>query len=393
MALGSLCVPLETKMTCSIAQDIIDHIIDHLHDSPETLRECCLVAKSWVYQARWHLFNRVRFTPTRHIAQWRETFPDTENSPARHVRNLTIDHAYLVTPADVNILLAFRRVSHLKVNPHPRRRSPDRVSLVPLYGLSPVVKSLCLVLGNLKNSETFGIICSFPLLEDLSVVGIANLNQDDDLWDPPFTSPRFTGSLELHLEQGIHSITSQLLSLPNGLHFRTISVRWFFQADIEPTMDLVSRCSDTLQSLTLIDSVTCTFHLASAQRSLISSCPRPDASHATPLDLSQTTKLTDIQFQCNRPNVLWVAETLRTANIDNLQKVSLYVSSFVIALGDRYGEWPNLDHLFVLLWYSHSLRPTLTYKPGRDYKDLADGIAMLLPESTRRVAIKVVKQE
>ncbi|KAF9643160.1 hypothetical protein BDM02DRAFT_3081141, partial [Thelephora ganbajun] len=41
--------------------EILDYIIDLLHDKPETLKQCCLVSKSWVSRTRKHLFADIEF--------------------------------------------------------------------------------------------------------------------------------------------------------------------------------------------------------------------------------------------------------------------------------------------------------------------------------------------
>ncbi|KAF9644814.1 hypothetical protein BDM02DRAFT_3067122, partial [Thelephora ganbajun] len=42
--------------------EILDCIVDFLRDQPETLKQCCLVSKSWVSRARSHLFTNVEFS-------------------------------------------------------------------------------------------------------------------------------------------------------------------------------------------------------------------------------------------------------------------------------------------------------------------------------------------
>ena len=41
--------------------EILDHIVDLLHDSQTPLRNCCLVSKPWVARTRRHLFAEVEF--------------------------------------------------------------------------------------------------------------------------------------------------------------------------------------------------------------------------------------------------------------------------------------------------------------------------------------------
>ena len=123
-----------------------------------------------------------------------------------------------------------------------------RVSLVPLRGFSSVLRSLHLTFTSLPDSKIFDFVCSFPILEDLTLVS-RDRRQSDTRWDPPSTSPRLTGALELRLVEGIQSTTDKLLDLPNGLHFTKIAVPWVSEGDIFSTKDLVSRFSGILESL------------------------------------------------------------------------------------------------------------------------------------------------
>ena len=128
----------------------------------------------------------------------------------------------------------------------------QRVSLVPLCRFSPVLKSLHLTSTSLPDSKIFHFVCSFPILEDLTLAS-RNRRQSDMGWEPPSTSPRLTGALELRLIEGIQSTADKLLDHPNGLHFTKITVSWVSEGDNLSTMDLVSRCSGTLESLDISD--------------------------------------------------------------------------------------------------------------------------------------------
>jgi len=125
--------------------------------------------------------------------------------------------------------------------------SGEKISFVSLLGLSPTLKSFYLSHGSyILSSEIFDLVCSFPLLEDLSIIcpGII----EDDRGNIPLTSPRFTGCLDLDIDRGVRPVVRQLLELPSGLHFSKISMT-YDDEDVELEMDLVSRCSDTLEYL------------------------------------------------------------------------------------------------------------------------------------------------
>jgi len=77
---------VETTMPCPLPPEILDLIVDHLHDEPFALRAqleiCCLVSKSWVPRTRKHLFTHLTFDDSlverskSHIELWKRAFPD-----------------------------------------------------------------------------------------------------------------------------------------------------------------------------------------------------------------------------------------------------------------------------------------------------------------------------
>ena len=257
--------PSGTEMSCyDVPQEIIDLIIDYLQDEPTTLKSCCLVSKAWIQRTRRYLFVNIKFHPLgRRVGRWRITFPDPTGSPAHHTRNLSICHPQLITAADVNTLPTFCGVVRLNVDTD--LWSDQRVSLVPLHGFSPVLRSLHLTFTSLPNPEILNLICSFPILEDLALVSRSR-RHSDVRWNAPLTSPKLTGSLELRLIEGIQSITNRLFCLPNGFNFTKITVPWLSQGDILSTMRLVSRCSDTLESLDIANHLSGVFYSVDCAR-------------------------------------------------------------------------------------------------------------------------------
>ena len=68
------------------------------------------------------------------------------------------------------------------------------VSLVlSLHRLFPVIRSPNLTYTFLPDSEVFGLVCSLPLLEDVSLV--ARTPPRRNQWSSPPTPPQFIGSL------------------------------------------------------------------------------------------------------------------------------------------------------------------------------------------------------
>jgi hypothetical protein len=138
----------------------------------------------------------------------------------------------------------FHNLVHLDLQRFCRLR--ERASLTPFYGLSPTLRSLRLTF---TSSEVLDLICSFPLLEDLALISLRHGSNPRKI--PP-TSPKLTGSLSLSDIGEIRPVVRRLLNLPDGLHFAKITVA-SLDADTTPTTDLVLRCSDTLESLRVID--------------------------------------------------------------------------------------------------------------------------------------------
>jgi len=233
-----------TTTSCTLPPEILDLIVDHLHDELTVLKTCCVVAKSWVPRTRKHLFAHIEFNTSKsHIELWKKAFPDPSNSPARHTHTLSIYGLPAVTAVDASAggwIRTFHNVVHLRLSP----LAP--ISLVPFYGLSPTLRSLHLTF---TPSEVLDLIGSFPLLEDLALDGIYP-ESDPDGWNTPLTSPKLTGTLELRMPEEIHSVARRLFDLPGGLHFSEFRMM-FSDGDAASVTELVSRCSDTLESLTM----------------------------------------------------------------------------------------------------------------------------------------------
>jgi len=234
----------ETTMSPPLPPELLDHIINYLHDEPNALKACCLASKSWIQRTQQHLFSGVKFHGSDScVKKWKEAFPDPTNSPAYHTRALFILGTDLIKAALADTMSAFRGVVCLNIV------TTRCISLALLRGFSPSLKSLHLTFHDLPDSEIFGLVCSFPCLEDLALDSSGRVDRDEG-WSAPPTSPGLTGSLRLSvMMERIQFVTHRLSELPNGLHSKKIAVTWLFEQDVRSTMDLISRCSDTLQSL------------------------------------------------------------------------------------------------------------------------------------------------
>ena len=139
----------ETMMSIPpLPQEILDYIVDILQDEPQTLRDCCLVAKSWAPRTRKHLFTHVTFNSPSRLDAWKKTFPDHTNSPASYTRSLlVISVGVVITSADVDEnswVLAFSNVVRLTV------RNGMRDAGFCNFPLTLRSLCICLVLADLR---------------------------------------------------------------------------------------------------------------------------------------------------------------------------------------------------------------------------------------------------
>jgi len=161
-------------------------------------------------------------------------------------------------------------------------------------------------------------------------------------------------------------IRDPVCSTPGGLHFSKIAV-WCFNEASESTTDLMSRCSDTLESLEILYSVPSmfciltTFPFTSTNRQLVNTLsPLVDAGTSrtpSPLDLS---KLKHLVFQYGVPSIRWITMALQTAKSENLQTITIRpvvtTSEHPIAVTLHKGR-QGLDRLLIKFWTSRSIRP------------------------------------
>jgi hypothetical protein len=243
--------------------EMLDHVVDCLHDAQDALRNCCLVSKSWVPRTRKYLFADIRFPTAKSLQSWKETFPDPSISPAHYAETLSVGCLHFVTAADAQVggwIRGFSHIIHLEVVSRAKYSDPNKlgISLVPFHGISPLIKSLRVVVPHLPPSRIFfDLILSFPLLEDLAVMILGTLidggddSEEDEMPTAvqPSSSRMFTGTLELYMFEGMKPFARRLLSLPGGTHFRKLALNWSYEENLWLTAALVEECSHTLESL------------------------------------------------------------------------------------------------------------------------------------------------
>lgn len=237
-----------------VPQEISDYVIDFLCNEHETLRQCCLVSKSWVSRVRKHLFVHVRFGDGDY-PRWSEMFPDPTNSPACHTRTMTVEGA-LKGIEEGNWIRGFSRVERLYM---PLEDDAVRGSFIPFHELSSSLKSLH-VSYTIPHIQVINLILSLPFLEDITLVGYEKSTEEG--WPgepltvvPLLTTHTLTGTLELLILDGMGGTSRILSGLIGGLRFKKLILSGDCVGGFRSMMELVMACSGTLECIDIMSSV------------------------------------------------------------------------------------------------------------------------------------------
>jgi hypothetical protein len=202
----------------------------------------------------------VRFESPEQIEAWKLAFPDPETSPAHLVRSLEVVPTEFVTDQDGKYggwIRSFTKLEELKVWNGMFQETPRPNPFVPFHGISESsVKNLTVAFPTLLSSEALSFICSFPLLEDLTIsTENTEVKDIDRAIFQHSTSPPLTGTLTLL--GGLKHIAPLLSRLPGGLHFRKIVYKPSeVPVELEKVADLVKRCSATLECIEIYPRMT-----------------------------------------------------------------------------------------------------------------------------------------
>ena len=236
----------------NLPPEILDRIIDFHNYDPETLMECCLVSKSWVPRARMHLFARIRFRDRNDLELWNTMFPDPTNSPGWYTHTLAVGALGDVGESSRG-MQAFPRLEQLIVSCEWANSATAKhtISLIPFHKFAPSLKHLNVSGPHIPAPQIVDIVRSLPLLEDLLLSGSDIDGQLDGLpaIAPPSTPLTLTGTLDILVSSRIARTLGRVLELPGGLHFQKIQLSLCYAQDIPLVTELVTACSDTLESL------------------------------------------------------------------------------------------------------------------------------------------------
>ena len=206
-----------------VPQEIVDEVIGHLATDSSgirTLRSCSLVSKSWISSCQRHLFHTIRFSPL-YAGRWLRTFPEPQESPARHIRELRFSMPRGIPEEFSKWIPWFTNVKKIFVRGFGQ--SPWLGS--PLFARLPRSVTSLEIEGRVDLVGVRDVMMQLPNLDDLSLS--ENLVTVDRNVLPGIGAVLrggFRGRLELYRGCAHEDVVNMLLEVPAGLHFTELYV-------------------------------------------------------------------------------------------------------------------------------------------------------------------------
>lgn len=228
-----------------VPQELVDEILDYLARDAATLRSCSLVAKSWIYPSRRHLFNTL-FLAAGEINRWNETFPNPEDSPAGHVRDLSF--CFLHPDAPISFADRMPYFSNVQQLTLIGRVATEPSFISALGQLPPTTRSVDITFSKVLATHIVSVIQQLPNLDNLSLMSAE--------WSgaiPPGTGKtmrsRLTGKLRLRRKLAHCDLLNMLTEVQPGPQFTEVEIRDASMNCFPAALKLVRTCQDTITKL------------------------------------------------------------------------------------------------------------------------------------------------
>ncbi|GLB44326.1 hypothetical protein LshimejAT787_1602560 [Lyophyllum shimeji] len=222
-----------------LPHELIDIIIDHLHDDRVALANCSMVCKAWLASSRFHLFSDILLSPRYCDDILSLPPPSIYTVPAR--RLMLTDKDFL--PPGIEKFSSVRAF-------YLRASSPDADMLSRIPVIFPRITTLelnCVAFDSL--GDLIQLVCSPPCLETLSLF-MCTWKQE---WEQPpaniHLSPRLH-TLNI-LTINVHLLLDWLTSLPSLPPLTTLRIYSISEPDIPLLGDMLRTLGASLQHLTL----------------------------------------------------------------------------------------------------------------------------------------------
>jgi hypothetical protein len=208
-----------------LPQELVDRIIDQLHEDKSVLAACTLVNKHWLYRSRHHLFHTITLRGDKE-----NTFPDFTHSQTRGVRPFCLDVRHVrffqckpsFPSCEQSIPLSHELISRFAFFPHV-----NALTISVAGPIDPTTSSILhsvfghvtnLVLRNLRFPDISNItflLSGFPALEtlDLQVDFVTRHNEEQGQLE--FSIPVSTSLRSLELDSWPSGVLYPWLSSPH----------------------------------------------------------------------------------------------------------------------------------------------------------------------------------
>lgn len=225
-----------------LPQELVDHIIDHLHQDIPTLGACTLVCRSWLDTTRLHKFATVTLDNRQAKHRSFATCPVA----APYVRTLRVTDTWSTAlEHELSGCIGLHSLDLFNIT------IPTLSDSWPTF---PLLKSLAVNLSEIDWTDLVHFLYRFPRLSSLSITNSAYTFEgpaiDVKTPPPPFDGDLMVGERIAFTEIGVDFLLHNLLSLPGGVRFRSISI-YTMVLSIEKLNALLEMCGFHLKKLLL----------------------------------------------------------------------------------------------------------------------------------------------
>lgn len=228
-----------------VPQELVDEILDHLAKDMTSLRSCSLVSKSWIHPSRRHLFATLFLTAS-DITKWSRTFPNPENSPAKHVRDLSF--CFIQPNVPIHFADRMPYFSNVQQLTLIGRVATDPSFISALGHLPPTIRSVDVTFSKVLSTHVTSVVQQLPNLDNLSLMS-AEWGGAIQQGTGTLIQSRLSGKLRLRRKSAHSDLLNMLMEVPTGPQFAEVEIRDASMSCFPASIKLVRTCQDTLTKL------------------------------------------------------------------------------------------------------------------------------------------------
>ena len=228
--------------------ELLDEILSYLPPSKESLRNCSLVARSWLHPSRKRLFEEVLIQDTDRQS-WLDNISPTNTELLQHVcsfRFVSFDSSEYFNIGDLYVYFpSFRRLHTIELSDaHISSDIPEQIEI--FSSCQRTLSSLTLSIVSLPWRSFIALIDYFPNLRNLELLGLTF--EDDNINPPPLSRP-LRGKLCFYLVAATVAFSDWLFAGP-GIEYDELVV---YVGDFSAThlQRIITACGRSLKRLTL----------------------------------------------------------------------------------------------------------------------------------------------